>query len=103
MRVTISGEIVDTDRNEWNFNGRSGVAYALLIRADGTSPGSAASRVKVSAEQYGGFTIGEHVDLPVDVFANTVERGGAIMGAKLSTTLADDYAQASGLRSASSL
>lgn len=92
MRALISGEVVDTDRNEWNFSGRQGVAYTLFVRAEGDSPGQAAARVKCSAEQFGTFSNGDVLKLaPVDVFANTVERSGVITGAKLSVSLDEKY------------
>lgn len=93
MKTLISGAVVEVDRNEWSFNGRSGIAYAVLVRAEGQSQAEAATRVKVTAEQFGAFKVGDHVDLPVDVFANTSERQGVITGAKLSVTLAANYSR----------
>lgn len=93
MRIKIKGTVVDTDRNDWAFNGRSGVAYSVLLQVEGERPGSAATKVRVSAEQFGYFESqkGKTVELPVSVFANTVERQGIITGAKLSVTLDDQY------------
>lgn len=92
MRVTLSGTVVDLDRNEWSFNGKSGIAFSLLVRGDGQSEAQAANKVRVSPEQFGRFSKGDRVtDLPVDVFANTVEYQGVITGAKLSCTLDREY------------
>lgn len=91
MKTLLSGIVVETERNDWSFNGRSGVAYAVMVRTEGSRASESATRVKVSAEQYGQYGEGDHVDLPVDIFANTVERSGVITGAKLSVQLSPEY------------
>jgi hypothetical protein len=93
-QLTLRGRIVDTDRNEWAINGKTGVAYAIFVRSESASERDSAQRVRVSAEQFGSFAVGELVTLPVDVFANTIERGGIITGAKLSVTLGQKYVKA---------
>lgn len=105
MRAIVQGTVVEKDRNEWSINGKSGVAYGLFVAGPGESARQA-KRVRVSAEQFGTFSEGDVVELPVDIFANTVERGGVITGAKLSVTVLADYDHAavgSHLSSVSSL
>jgi hypothetical protein len=85
MKAIINGEVVDTDRNDWNMNGKSGTAYAIFIRSGGAR--DSAQRVRVSAEQYGAFSIGDDVELPVGIFANVNDYGTA----KLSVTLDPEF------------
>ena len=85
MRVTIAGTVVERERNDWSMNGNSGTAYSLFLRGD--SLRDSAQKVRVEAEQYGGFSEGDVVELPVDVFANVNDRGTA----RLTVRLAPEY------------
>ena len=91
MRATVSGKIVAKESKDWAFNGRTGVSHTLRVRVDGQSEAAAAEKVRVSESQLGQFTEGESVDLPVVIFANTVEVGGVITGAKLSAAVLSEY------------
>lgn len=90
MRALLTGTVVDTDRNEWSMNGKSGVAYAVFVRETGGSQRDAAQRVKVSAEQFGLFQNGDEVELPVNVAANTTDRGTA----RLAVVLVEEFGYA---------
>jgi hypothetical protein len=85
MKALISGEVVELDRNEWNMNGKSGVAFGLYVRT--ASARDSAQRVRVSAEQFGSYAVGDEVGLPVDIFANLNDSGQA----KLRVTLEEDF------------
>lgn len=91
MRAGISGTVVEKREHAWEFSGRSGISYQLYIRAEGQSEAQAAQLVKCTPGQFAEFAEGDQVDVPVDVFANSVERQGAIVGAKLTVSLPGDY------------
>jgi hypothetical protein len=98
MRVQLVGEIVDTDENQWEMNGKTGVSHTIFVRSG--SARDSAQRVRVSPKQFGALEsqVGVEVEWPVDVFAQANDYGGA----KLRVTLDPEYAVGAELRSASS-
>lgn len=92
MRALMHGKIVKREEFGWEFNGRSGITYFLYVREDGADEAmTLPQRVKVTVQQFAKYAEGQDVELPVLVFANTQERGGAIIGAKLSVQLDPEH------------
>lgn len=87
MRGTVIVSVVEKDRNEWNMNGKSGVAYGVYVRELGAPARDSAQRVRITAEQYGAFVEGDLYELPVSFEARVNDYGRA----KLQVTLDPDH------------
>jgi hypothetical protein len=72
--MTIDGTIVEVESKPWSMNGQSGVSYCLYVSGGRARDG--AQRVKVKPEQFGLFSEGQEVSLPVGVFARASDFGG---------------------------
>jgi len=88
--MLYSGTVVDVDRNEWSLNGRTGVTYTIYVKEDGGAR-YAPQGVRVEPEQFGLFSVGDVVELPVLV---TVKNpfDGQPGRAKLQVKLVPEYA-----------
>lgn len=86
----LVGEVVDTERKPWSFNGSAGTAFNVYVRTGSLRDG--ATKVKVKPEQFGAFAIGQDVCLPVSVYARASDFGGP---ARLEHVLHVDYVPAS--------
>lgn len=62
----LVGEVVDIDKSDWEFNGRTGTSYALFV---GIGKREQPIRVKITEQQFAQVTLGATVELPVRVTA----------------------------------
>ena len=84
MQATARGQVTDLDRNNWDFDGRQGVAYGAFVSG---SPREAPQRIRMTEEQYATCAVGSTVEWPVDIEARTNAYGTP----KLRVTLDPEY------------